>query len=74
MILYPKLNETLLQRHTLYLNLSIHSLVTVVVVVGGLVPSRRESLDLQLLLLVYKANYENLVLIFIPSNEHQLMN
>ena len=46
MILYPKLNETLLQRHTLYLNLSIHSLVTVVVVVGGLVPSRRESLDL----------------------------
>lgn len=74
MILYPKLNETLLQRHTLYLNLSIHSLVTVVVVVGGLVPSRRESLDLQLLLLVYKANYENLVLIFIPSNEHQLTN
>lgn len=74
MILYPKLNETLLQRHTLYLNLSIHSLVTVVVVVGGLVPSRRESLDLQLLLLVYKANYENLVLIFIPSNEHQLIN
>jgi len=73
-ILYPKLNETLLQRHTLYLNLSIHSLVTVVVVVGGLVPSRRESLDLQLLLLVYKANYENLVLIFIPSNEHQLIN
>ena len=74
MILYPKLNEKLSQRHTLYLNLSIHSLVTVVVVVGGLVPSRRESLDLQLLLLVYKANYENLVLIFIPSNEHQLTN